>query len=222
MARGIATGIGVLAVGVCLLALSGMQTLPEEVVLYTAPHSEVAPFQRVWNPDTNNDYTDDPFASDAEDDAAPVKDELCGNNGDDCPELPAFNGEDYFDDTPIGCCYDKAQQETWEKWVALKNRVSRLEGTVRYLRSIKQDVTLKYRLSKSILGPPGPAGPAGPQGPMGPQVTPALLQKERLSAPAVCGCQRCVVRAALTSGAFTDVLAWRGFGGLRSEKIAGH
>ena len=31
-------------------------------VLYTAAHLDVAPFQRVWNPDTNNDYTAKEFA----------------------------------------------------------------------------------------------------------------------------------------------------------------
>jgi hypothetical protein len=31
------------------------------------------------------------------------EDELCGTDGKHCPELPAFNGEDYFDDKPLGC-----------------------------------------------------------------------------------------------------------------------
>jgi len=136
--------------------------------MYTAPHSEVAPFQRVWNPDTNNDYTEKDFAG-GDGDEGPVKDELCGTNGDDCPELPAFNGEDYFNDKPIGCCYDKQQQATWEKWLALKNKVARLEGTVRFLSSLKSQVAIKYKLSARILGNPGPPGPAGPAGPMGGQ-----------------------------------------------------
>ena len=170
MTRITSLGLAVLALGVCLVAL-GVYVQPSAVALYTAPHSEVAPFQRVWNPDTNNDYTVKDFASDASEDDGPVQDELCGSNGDDCPELPAFNGEDIFDDKPIGCCYDKKQQATWEKWQALKNKVSRLEGTVRFLSSLKSQVSMKYRLSKSILGNPGPPGPAGPPGPMGGQVT---------------------------------------------------
>lgn len=33
---------------------------------------------------------------------AAAQDELCGPDGKGCPELPAFNGEDYFDDKPVG------------------------------------------------------------------------------------------------------------------------
>lgn len=169
MARITSLGLAVLALGVCLVAL-GVYVKPRSVVMYTAPHSEVAPFQRVWNPDTNNDYTEKDFAG-GDGDEGPVKDELCGTNGDDCPELPAFNGEDYFNDKPIGCCYDKQQQATWEKWLALKNKVARLEGTVRFLSSLKSQVAIKYKLSARILGNPGPPGPAGPAGPMGGQVS---------------------------------------------------
>jgi len=96
---------------------------PRTTELYTAPHSEVAPFQRVWNPDTNNVYEDpDDWPKESDDDDTITKDELCGSNGDECPELPSFNGEDYFDDKPLGCCYTKEQQALWERWVALKNR----------------------------------------------------------------------------------------------------
>ena len=133
----------------------------------------------------------------------------CGNNGDECPELPSFNGEDYFDDKvrvcscvlvstllcaaplrasiqrrlcetffvlfvlvswqPLGCCYTKEQQALWERWLALKNRVARLEGTVRYLRGVKKTVIIKQRLSARIRGAPGPHGPPGPQGVHGPK-----------------------------------------------------
>ena len=45
--------------------------------LYTAPHSEVAPFQRVWNPDTNNVYEDpDDWPKESDDDDTLTKDEL--------------------------------------------------------------------------------------------------------------------------------------------------
>jgi hypothetical protein len=64
---------------------------------------------------------------------------------------------------PLGCCYTKEQQALWERWLALKNRVSRLEGTVRYLRGVKKTVIIKQRLSASIRGAPGPEGPPGPQ-----------------------------------------------------------
>ena len=53
--------------------------------------------------------------------------------------------------------------------MALKNRVAKLEGTVRYLRGVKKTVIIKQRLSASIRGAPGPHGPAGPQGPLGPK-----------------------------------------------------
>lgn len=143
---------------------------PRTTKLYTAPHSEVAPFQRVWNPDTNNVYEDpNDWPNESDDDDTITKDELCGNNGDECPEIPSFNGEDYFDDKPIGCCYTKEQQAVWERWLALKNRVARLEGTVRYLRGVKKTVIIKQRLSASIKGAPGPEGPPGPIGPLGPK-----------------------------------------------------
>jgi hypothetical protein len=46
--------------------------------LYTQPHAEVAPFQRVWNPDTNSVYEDpnDWPGGDADDDEGITKDEL--------------------------------------------------------------------------------------------------------------------------------------------------
>ncbi len=69
-------------------------------MLYTSPHSEVAPFQRVWNPDTNNAYPIDEFPEKPE--AADPVESLCGLDGSKCPELPAFNGEDYFDEKPLG------------------------------------------------------------------------------------------------------------------------
>ena len=55
---------------------------------------------------------------------------------DDCPEVPAFSGEDYFDEKQIGCCYSKEQQAVWDKWNALKHRVAKLEGQVQYLRNV--------------------------------------------------------------------------------------
>eukprot|EP00960_Hanusia_phi_P068359 766823-Hanusia_phi.AAC.3 len=32
------------------------------------------------------------------------------------------------------CCHSKEEQEVWSKWIALRNRVARLEGTVRLFR----------------------------------------------------------------------------------------
>jgi hypothetical protein len=107
----------------------------------------------VWNPDTNNVY-EDPNDWPKADDEGIVKDELCGEHGDECPEVPAFNGEDYFDDKPLGCCYTKEQQALWGKWVALKKRVARLEGAVRYLRGVEKTVQIKPRLSANIWGAP--------------------------------------------------------------------
>uniref|UniRef100_A0A7S4P8Y3 PA14 domain-containing protein n=1 Tax=Guillardia theta TaxID=55529 RepID=A0A7S4P8Y3_GUITH len=145
----------------------------EKSVLYTAPHSEVAPFQRVWNPDTNNVYEDPNEWPTGpgwnSDDDEPAQDKLCGSDGSDCPEIPAFNGEDYFDDKPIGCCHTKEEQEVWSKWIALRNRVARLEGTVRHLQNLKRTVTIQQRLSASLKGAPGPRGPQGPEGPVGPE-----------------------------------------------------
>jgi hypothetical protein len=41
--------------------------------------------------------------------------------------------QDYFDEKPIGCCYNKQQQAVWDKWNLLKKRVAKLEGQVHYL-----------------------------------------------------------------------------------------
>jgi hypothetical protein len=74
-------------------------------VLFTAPHAEFAPFQRVWNPDTNNDYSVQDFSSDeGDEDSGIVTDDIAGDDGKfKDVEVPAFNGEDYFDAKPIGC-----------------------------------------------------------------------------------------------------------------------
>jgi hypothetical protein len=74
-------------------------------VLYTAPHAEFAPFQRVWNPDTNNDYSVQDFSDDeGDEDSGIVTDDVAGDDGKfKDVEVPAFNGEDYFDAKPIGC-----------------------------------------------------------------------------------------------------------------------
>ncbi len=51
------------------------QEKTERTELFTAPHAEVAPFQRVWNPDTDNGHAIDEFAHDedegGEDDVKP-------------------------------------------------------------------------------------------------------------------------------------------------------
>lgn len=45
--------------------------------LFTAPHAEVAPFSRVWNPDTNSVYEDaDDWPAESADDDTITKDEL--------------------------------------------------------------------------------------------------------------------------------------------------
>ncbi|KAJ1494548.1 hypothetical protein T484DRAFT_2470355 [Baffinella frigidus] len=146
MAREAGKGLLVLVAGaalVVLVALAGIQSRRQgrPTVLYTAAHSEVAPFQRVWNPDTNNDYTEKEFASeDHKND--PVMDTLCGTDGTKCPELPAFNGEDYFEaGKPIGCCYNK--QDVWERWNKLATRVSKMEGTVAFLKHLKGEQTIQ-------------------------------------------------------------------------------
>ena len=53
--------------------------------------------------------------------------------------------------------------------MALKNRIQRLEGTVRCLRGVKKSVIIKQRLSAKIRGAPGPRGPRGPRGGTGPK-----------------------------------------------------
>ena len=79
-----------------------IQAAPFPVVLYTAPHGEMAPFQSVWNPDTNSDYTPKDFSMDEDDSKDDGDKFLCGDDGRKCPEVPSFNGEDYFDSKPIG------------------------------------------------------------------------------------------------------------------------
>ena len=98
----IASGIA----AVCLFTvLKGFSDSREAYtdILYTAPHAEMAPFQRVWNPDTNSDYSITDFSKEPDgfdDDRGEEK--LCGEDGSKCPELPAFDGEEYFDSKPIG------------------------------------------------------------------------------------------------------------------------
>ena len=71
-------------------------------VLYTAPHAEMAPFQRVWNPDTRSYFSVPDFSKESDEADDKGEKNLCGVDGSKCPELPAFNGEDYFDSKPIG------------------------------------------------------------------------------------------------------------------------
>ena len=135
---------GLLLLGIALMAcalIAVRPATPQPTVLYLSPHAEIAPFSRSWDPSRTIKVEDDEWARRQE--SGPVKDELCGNNGDDCPDIPAFNGEDYFDDKPLGCCYSKEQQHVWDKWKALKERVAKLEGEVHYLRNIKRGVWFK-------------------------------------------------------------------------------
>jgi hypothetical protein len=94
------------ATAICVLIMiygfdENIQIYPS--VLYTAPHAEMAPFQRVWNPDTRSDYTIPDFSKESDGlDGDDGEKTLCGEDGSKCPELPAFNGEDYFDSKPIG------------------------------------------------------------------------------------------------------------------------
>ena len=109
-----------------------------------------------------------------------LEDSLCGPQGDECPELPAFSGEDYFDDKPIGCCYNQEQQQIWNKWVALKNRVANLEGVYNALKTKKSTVNIDYKVNDKLRGPRGPPGPVGPDGPQGPQGNRAASDSSKL------------------------------------------
>ena len=93
-----------LAIVLVSFLLMANNNLTKRNVLYTAPHADIAPFQRVWNPDTNNDYTEKEFSNDDGDgDDGIVTDEISGEDGKFTGvNVPAFNGEDYFDDKPIG------------------------------------------------------------------------------------------------------------------------
>lgn len=84
----------------CLITFQVRYQPAARTVLYTSAHSEVAPFQRVWNPDSNNAHVVDEFPEKSVD-FEPL-DSLCGLDGSKCPEVPAFNGEDYFDEKPLG------------------------------------------------------------------------------------------------------------------------
>eukprot|EP00287_Rhodomonas_sp_CCMP768_P015362 CAMPEP_0196758586 /NCGR_PEP_ID=MMETSP1091-20130531/104265_1 /TAXON_ID=302021 /ORGANISM="Rhodomonas sp., Strain CCMP768" /LENGTH=187 /DNA_ID=CAMNT_0042107415 /DNA_START=13 /DNA_END=576 /DNA_ORIENTATION=+ len=128
---------------VALVSLNLSQNKPVE--LFTDPHAEVAPFQRVWNPDTDNAHTVKDLSSERSESKI-IFDDLCGIDGSKCPELPAFNGEDYFSSTPIGCCYTPEQQELWTKWKSLADRVVKLEGTVHHLRQLQDDTQIQYKL----------------------------------------------------------------------------
>jgi hypothetical protein len=100
LASGVAATAGLLII---LIGFAGNRQVDRDI-LYTAPHAEMAPFQRVWNPDTNSDYSISDFSKepDGVDDDDDSEKKLCGEDGSKCPELPAFNGEDYFDSKPIG------------------------------------------------------------------------------------------------------------------------
>jgi hypothetical protein len=98
--------LGLIAATSCAFLAFNRTALKRAViptVLYTASHSEMAPFQRVWNPDTRSDYSIPDFTKDSdaeEDDGDSVA--LCGDDGSKCPKVPAFRGEEYFDSKPIG------------------------------------------------------------------------------------------------------------------------
>eukprot|EP00802_Teleaulax_amphioxeia_P023057 Tamp_23582.p1 GENE.Tamp_23582~~Tamp_23582.p1 ORF type:complete len:314 (+),score=79.69 Tamp_23582:3-944(+) len=141
---GAPAAVALLACSVVLGLIVAART-QRRAVLYTAAHAEVAPFQRIWNPDTNSDYTPRAFeGGDRDEGGVGLHDTLCGQSleQDDCPEVPAFSGEDYFDEKQIGCCYSKEQQAVWDKWNALKHRVAKLEGQVQYLRNVKRNVQI--------------------------------------------------------------------------------
>ena len=167
-----------LTFAVCAVVLINMSRatarLRSPTVLYTAPHAEFATFQRVWNPDSNSDYSLKDFSKESDDDSDADQDVafLCGEDGSKCPEVPAFGGEDYFDQKPIGlhllafcsspkitfifsflfvnvlvrCCYNKEQQKVWTKWLALKNRVGKLEGILKHLMKKRTSVDVKWKV----------------------------------------------------------------------------
>ncbi len=80
---------------------SSYRPLGSPVELITAPHADFATFQRVWNPDTNSDYSPKDFSEDGDEADSDVQSD-CGEDGKGCPEVPSFGGEDYFDSKPIG------------------------------------------------------------------------------------------------------------------------
>ena len=137
-------------------------------VLYTSPHSEVAPFARVWNPDTNNASPNEEevamqTALDKEEEDTGLPD-VADADG----EIPAFSGEDYFTSKPLDCCNTKEQQAVWQKWNALRLKVEGLEGTVRALQSSQDPKQIETNIDSHMIGPAGHRGPHGPAGPVGP------------------------------------------------------
>ena len=90
-------------VSTSFLIFSSRNHISKRTILFTAPHAEFAPFQRVWNPDSNNDYTEKDFSREDEDKDEISTDDVAGADGKYSEvNIPAFNGEDYFDDKPIG------------------------------------------------------------------------------------------------------------------------
>ena len=96
-------------------------------------------------------------------------------SGDNVPPIPAFNGEDYFDSNPLTCCNTKEQQAVWSKWLALRNQVAVLEGTVRSLQSAHSDIHVSYDTRPSAKGRPGLQGEHGARGLPGPEGLPGAV-----------------------------------------------
>jgi hypothetical protein len=131
------------AVPAGVLFPSSLSLLPLPCPLHCAADGGMGSRQ-VWNPDASEDVGE-PGRKDEQDDGIGLHDTLCGQSleQDDCPEVPAFSGEDYFDDKALGCCNSKEQQLVWSKWNELKQRVAKLEGEVHYLRDVDKNVYIK-------------------------------------------------------------------------------
>ena len=92
-------------VSISFMIFSTWHSLSRRTVLYTAPHAEFAPFQRIWNPpeSPNDDEAQRDSGDEGNGDDEIVTDDIAGEDGKYSDvNIPAFNGEDYFDNTPIG------------------------------------------------------------------------------------------------------------------------
>ncbi len=97
------------------------------VILYSAP-SEMDPMGRVQRSEYSSltQFLKD-TGNDSNDGKALVV--LCGDDGSKCPQVSVSQGDDDFEFTPM----NEEQRTVWKKWLALKDRVSDLEGMLKNL-----------------------------------------------------------------------------------------